>query len=529
MNEGHEHTPSVALAGTGDADETRQTIVDSAVQHTLDLSADLIWDGEDAFVVVLEAGHVRTLALKSRAFKRWLISKMRAHGVKTPSSHQQWTTIVDTLESRAEEEGTSPTPSIRVAGKTIDGKSAVVIDLGDDDWHSVTVTADGWEVGPHPADGPFFYRPTRMAALPMPERGGEVNDLWEFFNVEPEDRPLFLAYLVQLFRPRGPFPILTAHGVQGSTKTSLVNGIKALTDPTRRSPESPAVTSARKPPRDEDDVVAAARNNRVVAFDNVSFLDQWLADALCRLSTGAELGGRRKYTDFDEAVFTACRAVILNGIPDVVGQSDLADRCVKIEVRKPTKRIAEAVFWYRFEKAWPWLFGVLLDLVSAALRNWEAAGARVPEEVDVRMADYARIGEAIGLELGWEAGSFTRLYAENQRTAAASIAQDDVVFAPLVSLLDARGGEWSGTMKELLDSLANSLPDTPASQDLRRGKEWPKSPRALGGKLKRLAPALASAGIDVEEGRRSNQKLVWRITRNVHCQSALLDLAGGAV
>jgi hypothetical protein len=536
VNEEHKSTPDVIAPGGGGDDQARQTITDSAIQHTVDLSADLIWDGEDGYVVVLEHGHVRTLALRSKAFKRWLISKMLAHGVKTPSSHQQWQAILDVLESRAAEGGTKPTPSIRVAAQAAevatDGSvvvpAALYVDLGDEGWHCVRITAEGWQLIPHPGAGPYFYRPPRMAGLPTPERGRSVADLWEFFNLEGGDRMLFLAYLVQIMRAKGPYPILTVHGVQGSTKTTLVSGAKALSDPGLSSPETPAVTSPRRPPRDEDDVISAARNNRVVAFDNVSYIDQWLADALCRLATGAELGGRRKYTDFDEAVFTACRPIMLNGIPDVVGQSDLADRCIKIEVRRPAERLAEAVFWHRFEHAWPALFGVVLDLVSATLRHWVVAGERVPIDADVRMRDYARIGEALAIELGWRPGDFTRLYAENQRGAAAEIAQNDTVYAPLCTVLEAQGGEWSGQLQELLKLLSDALPADTASQDLRRSKEWPKTPRALGGRLRRLTPALISAGVTVEEGGRSNGKIGWQISSNVHCQRELPAAAGGA-
>jgi hypothetical protein len=93
----------------------------------------------------------------------------------------------------------------------------------------------------------------------------------------------------------------------------------------------------------------------MILFEFRASVPSQKADAICRLATGAELGGRREYTDFDEAVFTACRPIMLNGIPDVVGQSDVADRCVKLEVRRSAERLAEAVFWHRFEKAWPTL------------------------------------------------------------------------------------------------------------------------------------------------------------------------------
>ena len=42
----------------------------------------------------------------------------------------------------------------------------------------------------------------------------------------------------------------------------------------------------RSTPRQEHDLMIAARNSWVLAFDNLSRLPAWLSDALCRLATG---------------------------------------------------------------------------------------------------------------------------------------------------------------------------------------------------------------------------------------------------
>ncbi|HYZ78445.1 MAG TPA: hypothetical protein VE596_13840, partial [Gaiellaceae bacterium] len=499
-----------------DDKDPKVRISEAAASMAADLG-ELIWDGEHAYLVARESGHVRTLAVRSKAFRLWLHSKLKAHGDRPPSNPQQWSAAMESLEARAAEGGTGLTPSIRVA--SLDG--AIYIDLGDDSWRCVKVTTEGWSVIPHPADGPYFYRPPRLAALPEPKSNGDLADLWTFFNVRADDRPLLLAYLVQALRPRGPYPILSAHGPAGATKTTFISAIKALTDPTLSSPESPALTSPRKPPREERDVIAAARNNRVVAFDNVSYLDQWLSDALCRLATGAELGGRANYTDFDEAVFVASRPVMLNGIPDVVRQSDLADRCVKVECRKPPKRIPEATYWHRFKREWPILLGVVLDLYSAVLRHWTEAAGRVPDDADVRMRDFARIGEALGLELGWAEGEFTHLYADNLGNAAAEIAHSDPITKPLIHLLRERGGSWEGTTQELLTKLGGALneSDPTRSLDIKNDREWPRSPHKLAARLARLSTALEAVGVVVSETYRSNGRSVRRIdmcTGDVH-------------
>jgi hypothetical protein len=298
--------------------------------------------------------------------------------------------------------------------------------------------------------------------------------------------------------------------------------LKALTDPTLSDEETPAVTSPRKPPSDERDIIAAARNNRIVAFDNISYLPPWLADALCRLATGAELGGRALYSDFDEQVFSACRPVIFNGVPDVVGQSDLADRCVQSKTRKPAQRVSEEDFWRTFRAEWPRHLGVVLDLLSAVLRHWEQAGALVTE--DVRMKQYARIGEAIGIELGWQPGAFTAVYAANLSTAASDIAAGDVIFEPLNHVVAQASGSWTGTLNDLITAMRSQVVGTP-------GEDWPKNARALSNRLTRLDSALRTVGIEViEDGQNHAGQRLRTVRRSTSHPdtSAALDASQGA-
>jgi hypothetical protein len=59
-----------------------------------------------------------------------------------------------------------------------------------------------------------------------------------------------------------------------------------------------------QPAREERDLMIAANNGYLLAFDNLSGVSFWLSDALCRLA----------------------RPILLNGIEDVISRPDLADR-----------------------------------------------------------------------------------------------------------------------------------------------------------------------------------------------------------
>jgi hypothetical protein len=135
--------------------------------------------------------------------------------------------------------------------------------------------------------------PQGMLALPHPVIGGNVGALRRFVNLkDDEDWLLLLAWLVQAFRPTGPYPVLILLGEQGSAKTTLARIFKAITDP--------STTPVRSVPRGEHDLVIAANNSWVVALDNLSGLAPWLSDALCRLSTGGGFGTRTLYENDEE-------------------------------------------------------------------------------------------------------------------------------------------------------------------------------------------------------------------------------------
>src|SRR5213078_5023396 len=147
-----------------------------------------------------------------------------------------------------------------------------------------------------------------------------------------------------------------------------------------------------------------------LAFDNVSGLQAWISDTLCRLATGGGFAVRQLYTDQDEVLFDATRPVILNGIEDIVTRPDLADRAVllTLEPIPEERRRAEVELWAAFEAERPRILGVLLDAVVEGLK-------RLPEtrlEKLPRMADFALWATACEGAL-WAEGAFGAAYSSN--------------------------------------------------------------------------------------------------------------------
>src|SRR5258708_6416287 len=111
----------------------------------------------------------------------------------------------------------------------------------------------------------------------------------------------------------------------------------------------------------------AARNAWLVAYDNLSYLPQWLSDALCRLSTRGGFGTRKLYTDDEEELFTAQRPTLLTSIEDVVTAGDALDRAVAFPLEQvpEERRRTEEELDAEFDSALPCILGALLDAVAA--------------------------------------------------------------------------------------------------------------------------------------------------------------------
>jgi hypothetical protein len=116
------------------------------------------------------------------------------------------------------------------------------------------------------------------------------------------------------------------------------------------------------------------------------------------------------------------------------------------------------------------------------------------------MADFACWVVACEPALPWVEGGFLAAFAEARADVAQATIEADVVATAILALVPD-GGEWTGTASALLDAL-NARRD----RDARPVKGWPETPRAMGGRLRRAAPVLRAAGVEVEEERGTDRK-----------------------
>jgi Mg-chelatase subunit ChlI len=362
---------------------------------------------------------------------------------------------------------------------------AVWLDLGAPDWRLVRVDADGWRVVVA-ADVPLI-RTSGLQALPEPWRSpGALDALRALLNVQSDqDFRLVVAWLVAALRPEGPFPVLAADGEQGSAKSTFCRTLRRLVDPN--------LADIRALPGDERNLRIAASNGRVVAFDNLSRLSPETADALCRVATGGGFGEREYYSNSGEVVVRICNPVLLNGIPSLLARPDLADRALAVTLPPipDAARRTEAEMDEAFAAAAPGILALLLDGVALALRD--APGLRLPRLP--RMADFAKLACAATPAFGWTAADMLAALEENRANAVALVIEADPV-AAAVQALAAERRRWEGTATELLEEVNRR---TPAERQ--RERDWPRDATRFSTRLRRVAPALRRAGVEVAQSR----------------------------
>lgn len=230
--------------------------------------------GGDAYALIPRGKHRECWPIRSTAFRRWLQRLYFDQTDATPGG-QALQDALGMLEGAALHRGEAHEVHVRLASH----EGRIYLDLGGEEWLAVEVAAGGWKTVAEPPVR--FRRPRGMLPLPHPQPGGSLDTLRRFVNVDDADWPLYLGWLIGTLRPRGPYAILLVHGEQGSAKSTLVRVSRALVDPN----EAPV----RREPRNGHDLIIAARNAWIVAFDNVSRLSPELSDDLARLATGQAL------------------------------------------------------------------------------------------------------------------------------------------------------------------------------------------------------------------------------------------------
>lgn len=425
-----------------------------------------------AYATVEINGALKTLPVRGKDYRNLLRRELYQQDGRNASA-QAIDDALGTIEGQALFDGAEHGVNLRVAGSV---ESGIWLDLGNDKWQSVRITADGWNIVSH-ADVKW-RRPPGMRQLPVPVKGGSWRKLFEIFPQPENEQVLVIAWLLMTLNPSGPYPLLILQGEQGTGKSTLSKLLRGLIDPN--------AAPIRTAPRNEHDLVIAAQNGWVIALDNLSGMSPWLSDGLCRIATGGGFASRELYSNGDEHIIEATRPIIINGIDDMAARPDLADRAIILNLEHIEKSNVrtERELTAMFEAARPGIIGSLLDAVSTAMQMLPTTClTELP-----RMADFA-LWVAAAESVLWESGTFIQTYTNARKEVIAAGLDGSPVAQAIIELMRSRES-WEGTATRLLDTL-------PVDDKTVRLKIWPKTARGLSNVVRRLSPSLRADGLDV--------------------------------
>ena len=449
-------------------------------------SGALFWkspEGEAFATVPNGGGHIENHPLRSKAAKTWLSGLLYEAEGRAPKGSAVMDALA-VLEGRAIFEGETFPVFVRLA----ESGGKFYLDLGGEDWRAVEIDSRGWRVISSEAVPVKFRRPKGFMELPEPKRGGDLEDLRLVLNV-PKGAPWVLvrAWLVQAFKPTGPYPVLIVDGEQGSGKSWLGRILRAVVDP-NKSP-------LRRPPRNEHEMMIAGSNSWLQNYDNLSGLPPWLGDAICVMSTGGGMSTRELYTDSEEALFDIQRPVILNGIDALTTRGDLLDRAILLHLPRieAEDRRTEKEILAEVERIRPGVLGAVLGVISSGLRELP----HVKLDSMPRMADFAEWVVACEGALGWKPGEFLAAFETNQNESKVALIENDMFAVSLMEFVDGLPDpekgvtDTAGGLLSILEARSNiTASSMPAG--------WPKTAKGAGNKLRRIIPALRAIGIEVE-------------------------------
>src|SRR5262245_60315042 len=159
---------------SGEREKQQQNV--QALVRTI--SEDYLFHNQDnaGYADVMMKGHRETWPLRSKRFEFYLRSEAHNLGLFPDASLLQKS--IAWLEAKAIVEGPRRDVYVRVAASD----DSICIDLGDDDWRAIVVDRTGWKIV---SSAPVrFRRADGMLALPIPTRGGSIELLRPFINVE---------------------------------------------------------------------------------------------------------------------------------------------------------------------------------------------------------------------------------------------------------------------------------------------------------------------------------------------------------
>jgi hypothetical protein len=382
---------------------------------------------------------------------------------------------INTLSAKAKFEGECVKVHLRVAK---DDAGAYWIDLCNDKYQAVRITAVGWQVVDNPEVK--FIRSSTMRALPTPIAGtGNLEHFWKVTNFQEKDQLLLITAMIESLRPDTPYQIITIVGEQGSAKSSSHEKLRELIDPSKNNLRSAA--------NKRDDIIVSTASNHVISYENLSSLTAEVQDLFCTFATGGGFSKRQWYTDSDEVSLIIKRPVMLNSINNVITAQDAVDRLVYFYCPPLTHTQSEIELNAYWQKNYAATFTGLMDEFVKALAHLPQVDLK--DEQLSRQNDLTLLGEAVYLAHGHPPKTFFHEFTERRKQNVSDTLDASPVADAMINYLKHNPDGFTGNMAQLIKAIDPYKPE--------KCEGWVKSAKAMGDAIQRLKPALRKLGVSL--------------------------------
>ena len=473
------------------------------------------------YVAVCVNNHIETMPIKSNGkFKMW-VCKTYYENQGQPISSETVSAVCNIMQGKAFFGDNVKHLDLRISNGRVDltnneglsNRWPIYYDLGDTGRHVVEITENRWSIEDS-MDVPIMFRrySNQLAqVIPSPDYPPDIFDQFmSLININDESTKLILkCYIISLFIPGIPKPVLMLHGEQGSAKSTCQELTKKIVDP------SSILTLTF--PRDINELVQQLSHNYVAYYENLSNIPDWISNQLCRAVTGSGFSKRELYSDDDDVVYQFIRCVGFNGVNLVAEKPDLLDRGIIIQLefipKKLRRKLKEDIL-PKFEMIRPQLLGYIFDILAKVLRVESSGGIKL--ETRSRMADFEEYAEIISRCMGNADYEFIRAYHENKKLQTDAALEARPIATVIIKFMESREN-WTGTATQLLQEIEPVA--TELKIDTHRNNLWPKSPGALSRRLNEVKNNLRDVSILVTYNKDSKTRLKIIEIRKISSES----------
>jgi len=336
----------------------------------------------------------------------------------------------------------------------------------------------------------LFLRSPSMQPFILPDLDSDISLIFRYLNFDRTQSLLLIGWLSFVLshakEDTTSFPILVLIADQGSGKSFLSKVIiRSLTDP--------SMLGIQGFPNSKQDMLLATQHAHVQIYDNLTYISRSWSNTLCIMATGGNVSGRKLYSDSEIVNHKLHGPVVLNGITNFISTSDLAQRCLTLELNPLTDRgrKSEKQLLKDFNHDLPSIFGGLCQLTADILK--------VLPDVEVthreRMLDFsywlAALEQVMDLPKSQLQQAYHDLLTESQHD---SVMGDPLALAVYQLVTKHNSNDtWTGTPSELLEHLNTSMH---IDHDF-RSKSWPANAIALSKRLRTAKAALLSQQVEI--------------------------------